>query len=103
MGVKTNLLPSMKVHCKVIGLDCMIILQQLNRLKAIKPMKRINNLSFHNMLPHIRFLNFLKRDINKQVLETKYTVKLGQLLWAILEIKRYVLTQYHQNLIYQNW
>jgi hypothetical protein len=25
-GLKTNLLPSMKVHCRVIGLDCLIIL-----------------------------------------------------------------------------
>ncbi len=31
------------------------------------------------------------RDIRKQVLETKYTLNLGQLLRAILDIKRYIL------------
>ncbi len=30
------------------------------------------------------------RNINKQVLETKYTSNLGQLLWMILDIKRYI-------------
>jgi hypothetical protein len=30
MGMKENLLPSMEVHCKVIGLDYLIILPQLN-------------------------------------------------------------------------
>ncbi len=31
-------------------------------------------------------------DINKQVLETKYTLNLGQLLQVILHIKHYILT-----------
>ncbi len=31
------------------------------------------------------------KDINKQVLETKYTLNLGQLLWVIPNIKRYIL------------
>jgi hypothetical protein len=31
VGLKTNQLPSMKVHCRVIGLDCLIILPQLNQ------------------------------------------------------------------------
>jgi hypothetical protein len=43
------------------------------------------------------------RDINKQVLGTKYTLNLGQLLQAILDIKTTFLTRYHQNLLYQNW
>jgi hypothetical protein len=30
------------------------------------------------------------RNINKQVLETKYTLNLGQLLWVILDIKCYI-------------
>jgi len=32
MGLKNNLLLSMKVRCRVIGLDCLIILPQLNQL-----------------------------------------------------------------------
>jgi hypothetical protein len=31
------------------------------------------------------------KDINKQVLETKYTLNLGQLLRVILDIKHYIL------------
>jgi hypothetical protein len=31
VGLKTNLLPSMKVHCRIIGLDCLIILPQFNQ------------------------------------------------------------------------
>jgi hypothetical protein len=42
------------------------------------------------------------RDINKQVLETKYILNLGQLLQAIPNIKITFLTWYHQNLLYQN-
>jgi hypothetical protein len=30
------------------------------------------------------------KDINKQVLETKYTLNLGQLLWVIPNIKCYI-------------
>jgi hypothetical protein len=30
VGLKTNLLPSMKGHCKIIGLDYLIILSQFN-------------------------------------------------------------------------
>jgi hypothetical protein len=31
VGLKTNLLPSMKVHCRIIGLDCLIILPQFSQ------------------------------------------------------------------------
>jgi hypothetical protein len=31
------------------------------------------------------------KDISKQVLETKYTLNLGQLLWVIPNIKHYIL------------
>jgi hypothetical protein len=50
MGLKTNLLPSMKLHYRVIRLDCLIILLQINWLKEIEPMKQISNLSFQNRL-----------------------------------------------------
>jgi hypothetical protein len=30
------------------------------------------------------------KDISKQVLETKYTFNLGQLLWVILDIKHHI-------------
>ncbi len=30
------------------------------------------------------------RDISKQVLETKYTLNFGQLLWVTLDIKHYI-------------
>ncbi len=43
-------------------------------------------------------LEEILRDISKQVLETKYSLNLGQLLWAILDIEHYFLTQYDQNL-----
>jgi hypothetical protein len=59
VGLKTNLLPSMKVHCRVIGLDCLIILPQFNRLEEIELVKRISNLSFHIRLLQRRFLNKL--------------------------------------------
>ncbi len=42
------------------------------------------------------------RDTDQQVLETKYTLNLGQLLQTIPNIKCYILTYYHQNLLYQN-
>jgi hypothetical protein len=32
MGLKNNMLLSMRVHCKVIGQDCLIIQPQPNRL-----------------------------------------------------------------------
>ncbi len=35
-------------------------------------------------------LKEILKDINKQVLETKYTLNLGQLLWAIPNIKHYI-------------
>jgi hypothetical protein len=35
-------------------------------------------------------LEEILRNINKQVLETKYTLNLGQPLWAILDIKHYI-------------
>jgi hypothetical protein len=47
-------------------------------------------------------LEEILRDINKQILETKYTLNLGQLLRAIPNIKITFLTWYHQNLLYQN-
>jgi hypothetical protein len=50
VGLKNNMLPSMKVHYRVIGLDCLIILPQLNRLREIEPVKQISNLSFQNKL-----------------------------------------------------
>jgi hypothetical protein len=43
------------------------------------------------------------KDISKQVLEIKYTLNLGQLLWVIDDIKLYkFLTYYHQNPFYWN-
>jgi hypothetical protein len=39
VGLKISLLPSMKVHCRVIGPDYVIILPQLNWVKEIKSMK----------------------------------------------------------------
>jgi hypothetical protein len=36
-------------------------------------------------------LEEIQRDISKQVLETKYTLNLGQLLWMIPDIKHYIL------------
>jgi hypothetical protein len=57
-------------------------------------------------LKQVTIENTLKeklKDINKQVLETKYTFKLGQLLWVIDDIKLYkFLTYYHQNPFYWN-
>jgi hypothetical protein len=44
VGLINNLLPLMRVRCKVIGLDYLIILLQLNKLKAIKLVKQISNL-----------------------------------------------------------
>jgi hypothetical protein len=35
-------------------------------------------------------LEFFVKDINKQVLETKYTLNLGQLLQVIHDIKHYI-------------
>ncbi len=90
MGLKTNLLPSMNVHCKVIRLDCLIILPQFNQLKEIKLVKRTSNLPFQNKLLQKKTLKPILKDISKQVLGTKYTLNLGQLLWAILNIKRYL-------------
>jgi hypothetical protein len=46
------------------------------------------------ILKHVTAKNILEeilRDIIKQVLETKYTLNLGQLLWAIPDIKCYIL------------
>jgi len=54
VGLKTNLLPLMKVHCRVFGLDCLIILPQLNQLREIKQVKQISNLSFQNKSLQIR-------------------------------------------------
>jgi hypothetical protein len=47
-------------------------------------------------LKHVTIDNTLEgilEDINKQVLETKYTLNLGQLLWAIHDIKCYILNK----------
>jgi hypothetical protein len=37
-------------------------------------------------------LEEILKNINKQVLKTKYTLNLGQLLQVILDIKHYILT-----------
>ncbi len=42
-------------------------------------------------LPNRRLLKEIIRDIRKQVLETKYTLNLGQLLEMTLDIKHYIL------------
>jgi hypothetical protein len=43
------------------------------------------------MLLQKNILEEILRDIIKQVLETKYTLNLGRLLWAIPNIKCYIL------------
>jgi hypothetical protein len=77
VGFINNILSSMKNHCKVIGLDYLIILLQLNRLKIIKLMMQTSN--FRIGYNKKKFKENLK-DVNKQVLETKYTLNLGQVL-----------------------
>jgi len=48
------------------------------------------------MLLQKKMLKNILRNISKQLLENKYTLNSGQLLWAILDIKRYILTWYHK-------
>jgi len=67
-----------------------------NNLTTIQPIVS-NQTNEANQQPviseHVTIEKTLKnnlRNINKQVLETKYTLNLGQLLWVILDIKRYV-------------
>ncbi len=45
------------------------------------------------ILEHViinKILEQILRNISKQILETKYTLKLGKLLWAIPNIKHYI-------------
>jgi hypothetical protein len=44
VGLINNLLSSMRSHCRVIRLNYLIILLQLNRLKTIEPVMQTNNL-----------------------------------------------------------
>jgi len=44
VGLINNLLSIMRSHCKVIGLDYLIIILQLNWLKTIELVIQINNL-----------------------------------------------------------
>jgi hypothetical protein len=39
---------------------------------------------------YIKSINFLKKDINRQNLETKYTLNLGLLFKITLNLKRYM-------------
>jgi hypothetical protein len=67
------------------------------------------------MLLQKKMLKEIIRDINKQVLETKYILNLGQLLQAILDIKCYIFNlvpskpilpkpkQLHQLLLIIKW
>ncbi len=62
-----------------------------NNLTIIQPAIS-NQIDEANQQPVItkKTLKEFLRDINKQVLETKYTLNLGQLLWAIANIKCYI-------------
>jgi hypothetical protein len=46
-----------------------------------------------------KILEKTMKDINKQVLETKYTFNLGQLLWVILDIEQHTFNSIPSQLI----
>jgi hypothetical protein len=76
VGLKTNLLPSMKVHYKPIGKNQ---INEANQQPIILEQVVIK-----------KILEEIIKDIIKEVLETKYKLNLGQLLRLIPNIKHYI-------------